>query len=448
MAETTRAMWGRRRFLGATAALMVAAGRRPLLGADGPRPAAPPRATSGDAIGPDWDALLTLTVGPSGADITGSDGGVIQAAIDSVTRLGGGTVKLLPGTFRLRNSVFLPSRVRLVGCGADSILLKEPSVSTGLRDDSDWYDQEVTLADPAGFRVGDGVCLRARNQDHGGPVVLKRTLVARSGNRFKLDRPLRENLWLAGKPTAATLFPLISGENVADCVIENLTLDGNRDHNENLDGNYSGCVFLQDCNRVTLRRVTARANNGDGISWQICHDVTVEDCHSHGHAGLGLHPGSGSQRPVIRGNKVENNDIGLFFCWGVRGGLAERNTIADSRSHGISLGHRDTDNVVRDNTVLRSGKVGILFRDEPRSFAAHRNRIEGNRVVDTGPDDGAAIDVTGETDGVTITHNELRETRSPARRVGIRVGPKTRDIRLTENRAEGFAESVVVLPKI
>ena len=27
-------------------------------------------------------------------------------------------------------------------------------------------------------------------------TVLKRTLVARSGNRFKLDRPLRENLWL------------------------------------------------------------------------------------------------------------------------------------------------------------------------------------------------------------------------------------------------------------
>ncbi|GIS58084.1 MAG: hypothetical protein CM1200mP2_03090 [Planctomycetaceae bacterium] len=46
--------------------------------------------------------------------------------------------------------------------------------------------------------------------------------------------------------------------------------------------------------------VEARNNNGDGISWQICHDVVVENCHSHDNADLGLHPGSGSQRPLIR----------------------------------------------------------------------------------------------------------------------------------------------------
>ena len=31
--------------------------------------------------------------------------------------------------------------------------------------------------------------------------VIKRTLVARSGNRFKLDKGLRENLWSSGTPT-------------------------------------------------------------------------------------------------------------------------------------------------------------------------------------------------------------------------------------------------------
>ena len=47
-------------------------------------------------------------------------------------------------------------------------------------------------SDPSGFRVGDGVCLRAKNPHNGGTEVLKRTLVARSGKRFKLDRPLRQ----------------------------------------------------------------------------------------------------------------------------------------------------------------------------------------------------------------------------------------------------------------
>ena len=66
----------------------------------------------------------------------------------------------------------------------------------------------------------------------------------------------------------------------------------------------------------TIRKVVARDYRGDGISWQICHDVVVEDCESRDHTGLGLHPGSGSQRPVIRNNRIAGCHIGLFFCWG------------------------------------------------------------------------------------------------------------------------------------
>jgi hypothetical protein len=448
MRHGIRQRCNRRQFLGATAGLAGAAALISLARADErPQPTGP-RATSGDTAEPDWDERLTLTVGPGKADLVGTDHRVIQAAVDSVARLGGGTVHILPGTYRLRNAVYLQSGVRLLGSGADAVLLKEPSQASKLAADSDWYDQEVTLADATGFRVGDGVCLRARNPHTKGLTVLKRTLVARSGNRFKLDRALRENLWREGEPTACSLFPLLSGENVANVVIENLTLDGNREHNDNLDGNYAGCIFLQDCNHITVRQVTARNYNGDGISWQICHDVLVEDCRSHDHAGLGLHPGSGSQRPVIRGNRLRNNDLGLFFCWGVRFGVAEKNVIEDSRSYGISIGHRDTDNVVRDNDVRRSGKVGVLFRAEDRpGFAPHRNRLEKNRIADSGPEDGVGIDVQGETEGVAILQNELRETRQPQRRIGIRLGPQTRDIRLDDNQMEGFAVRLADLRK-
>jgi len=438
MGERRRELLGRRQFLGISAAFLTApawAGEKDTN--------AEARTISGDTQEPDWAERLTVSVGPKGADLLGSDDRVIQAAVDYVARLGGGAVRVLPGTFKLRNSVYLPSRVRLIGSGEDSVLIKEPSVTTKLRADSDWYDQEITLDDSRGFKVGDGVCLRAKNPHHGGPTVIKRTLVARSGDRFRLDRPLRENLWLAGTPMASTLFPLVSGDQVSDLVIEDLALDGNRANNENLDGNYSGCIFLQDCNRVAIRRVTARNQNGDGISWQICHDVSVEDCHSHSHAGLGLHPGSGSQRPVMRGNRIERCDIGIFFCWGVRFGLAERNAIEACRGSGVSIGHRDTDNVVRDNTIRSSGKVGVLFRNETNAFAGHRNRIERNQIIDSGPDDGVGVDIQGETEGVTIVRNEVRETRGPSKRVGIRVGAKARAISLLDNRVEGCAEAVV-----
>ena len=60
---------------------------------------------------------------------------------------------------------------------------------------------------------------------------------------------------------------------MSDIAIENICLDGNRANNEFLNGNYVGCIFLRESNRITLRKVTARNFNGDGISWQVCHDV-------------------------------------------------------------------------------------------------------------------------------------------------------------------------------
>lgn len=444
----------RRTFLAAAPAvttLAVAASPR----AEATRPDAPsapdarppvnsPRATSGDLRHePQWEERLTLTVGNAKADLNGTDEKVIQAAIDSVARRGGGTVRILPGTFRLRNAIHLCSNLRVIGSGPETLLIKEASVQSPLAADSDWYDQEITLADASGFRVGDGICLRAKNPHHGGATVIKRTLVARSGNRFKLDRGLRENLWSAGTPTAATLFALFNGENITNIAIENLALDGNRANNLELDGNYAGCIFLQDCADILIRKVHARNYHGDGISWQICHDVTVEDCESRGHSGLGLHPGSGSQRPLIRNNTLVGNGIGLFFCWGVKYGLAEGNIIEDTRTAGISVGHRDTDNLIRNNTVRRSGQAGILFRPERGpGFTGDRNIVEGNTVIDTGGETAAAIDVQGTTAELTFRNNTLQETRGPAQRVGVRLGEQTGRMTLDGNSFQGFAQDV------
>ncbi len=418
-----------------TAPLPAPAAERPAVAA--------PRATSGDtAVEPDWSQRLTITVGPAQADLVGTTDRVLQAAVDYVARLGGGTVKVLPGVYRMRNAVYLQSKVRLLGSGKETILMKEPSVTTKLAVDSDWYDQEITLTDAAGFEVGDGVCLRTRNSHKQVDDIAKRTLVARNGNRFKLDRPLRENFWQLGEAKVSTLFPLVTGENISDVAIEQLILDGNRAKNDNLDGNYAGCIFLQDCSRITIRGVTARNYNGDGISWQICHDVLVENCLSQNHAGLGLHPGSGSQRPIIRNNRLEGNDIGIFFCWGVKYGLAEKNTIIGNRV-GVSLGHRDTDNLVVQNEIQQSKDAGVLFRPERgKAFAGHRNRIEYNRIVDSGTTNSAAIDIQGGTESIILLGNEIVETRAAAQRVGVRLGAETRDIKLRDNKIIGFSEDV------
>jgi parallel beta-helix repeat protein len=396
------------------------------------------RQTSGDkASQPKWDEPLTVTVGNAEADLVGSDQRVIQAAVDYVARLGGGIVRLKAGTWRLRNAVYLQTGVHLIGEGKQTILIKEPSVATPLKADSDWYDQEITLQDATGFRVGDGVCLRATDAKSGRKTVLKRTLTARSGDRFKLDKPLRENLWQLNDATCSTLFPLLSGEFVDDIRIENLTLDGNRERNDELDGNYAGCIFLQDCNRFQIRGVVARNYHGDGISWQICHDVLVENCVSENHKGLALHPGSGSQRPIMRNNELRGCDIGIFFCWGVKFGLAEDNRISGNRV-GISIGHRDTDNLITANTIRDSKAHGLLFRPERGpSFAGHRNRIEKNDFIDNGANGGAVVEIQGGTEDIQLRDNRFTESRPNVAIRSVRKGPETKNITVAGSRLDG-----------
>ncbi|WP_339730821.1 right-handed parallel beta-helix repeat-containing protein [uncultured Gimesia sp.] len=402
------------------------------------------RATDGDQrFEPDWDERLSISVGTQTGDIVGSSDKALQAAIDYIAGKGGGTVRILPGTFTLRHALYLPSQIRLLGSGPETIITKGASETIALSEDSDWYDQEITLEKSAGFQVGDGVVLITKNPSTGSQDVMKRTLVARSGNRFKLNKGLRKNLWLSGKPTASSLFPLLTSEYTKNVVIENLTLDGNRKNNTNLNGNYGGCIFLQDCNRYTIRNVTTRNYNGDGISFQICHDVKVENCHSHDNADLGVHPGSGSQRPQIVNSRFENNHIGLFWCWGVKYGLAEKNQMTGN-NFGISIGHNDTDNVMRENVISNSGKVGILFRDDARgkNFWANRNTVVKNQIINSGAEQGVAIDITGKTSDLIITENTIVEQRKPMQRTGIRIGPDAGTVNLADNLIQGFIKSI------
>jgi len=431
-----------RRMLGAAVVLPA----WPLFAQTQPPEVVNPRATDGDdRVQPQWDQLLTLTVGNTGADLNGSSDRVLQAAVDSVARRGGGTVRLLPGTWVLRNAVILSSGVRLIGSGSDTLLTRPASVSAVLSADSDWYDQEITLSDATGFQVGDGVVLRAVNPHNGAATVIKRSLTARAGNRFRLSDGLRENLWLSGKPVCESLYPLLTAEYASDVVIESLVLDGNRQQSGHLDGNYGGCIFLQDCSRFVIRHVEARNNNGDGISFQICHDVLVQDCHSHDNADLGVHPGSGSQRPVLRGNRLERNSQGLFWCWGVKFGLAEDNVIDGNRLYGVSIGHNDTDNLMRNNRISNSGKFGVLFRNEDRGqdFWPNRNVLEGNTIENSGGEEGVAIEVLGKVRDLKFTGNRILEHRGAAGRIGIRISAEAGSVQMSDNMITGVHTAIV-----
>jgi parallel beta-helix repeat protein len=184
---------------------------------------------------------------------------------------------------------------------------------------------------------------------------------------------------------------------------------------------------------------------GDGISFQQSNDVTVEGCVSEGNASLGFHPGSGSQRPVVRGCTARaNGEDGLFLCWRVKHGLFEGNTLAGNGRFGISIGHKDTDNLLRNNRVTGNGADGIFFRNETAGMAGHRNRIEDNIIEDNGAKEPAAgIRVRGATTDLVFKGNVIRDTRTGDARtqtVGIRLEEQVGAVTTEGNRIEAATE--------
>jgi hypothetical protein len=257
------------------------------------------------------------------------------------------------------------------------------------------------------------------------------------------DRPAHlGNFWVGHDARASTRFSPVVGYGVSDVTVADLRIDGNREQSGCLDGNYAACLFLQDCERVTVRNVWAGNTESDGLSFQVTHDLTVEGCVFE-QCERGIHPGSGAQRPRILGNRVRRCAVGLFWCWGVRHGLAEGNTIEEC-AVGVSIGHRDTDNSMRRNTVRCCTESGLLFRDDPERQAAHRNLVEENRIEDIGAPDrpGYGIDLAGPVANVRLRANRIVCTRPGLMAAGIRIGPNVRDVELVANAIEGIGEAI------
>jgi len=156
---------------------------------------------------------LELSVGPFG-DLHGNDDKALQAGVDYLNRLGGGTLRILPGNYKMQNSLFLQSGVRIVGSGKDTTLYKAPSFSSNLICDADWYEKQIKVSDSSGFSVGCGIVIQS--QHAGALQVIKRTVTAIVDNVLHLNNRLDKNAWLSESAKASSLFPLMTAEGVND----------------------------------------------------------------------------------------------------------------------------------------------------------------------------------------------------------------------------------------
>ena len=413
------------------------------------------------------DGQTRLRVGQeAGADLVGTDQRVLQAAVDRVAERGGGVVEVGPGVYTMHNALQLRSGVSLLGAGAATILRKAPGVQSPLLTDADYGEEAITLLDGIGFDQGCGVTiwddaaggfgqtvahileelpitapdpheLRDGHGSGGWDALTSLSAPVGRPRSVRVSVPMHEDYEIKRGAQAATLYPIVSGYGVTNAQLAALTVEGPGVAEPILNGCRGGGIYLYRCQQVLINDCTVQSYHGDGISFQLSHDIRIERCVCRGNAGLGIHPGSGSQRPVVLDCQcVGNGQIGLFLCWRVKGGRFARLLLQENGRDGLSIGHKDTDNEFEDLICERNRRYGIHFREEPEALAGHRNRFLRTRVIDNGR---GGLCIEGATKGLRFTDLELVQSGAgPEGTAAIRLGPAAEEPSLDGVRLMGY----------
>lgn len=152
-----------------------------------------------------------IHVGVDQGDFRGSDHRALQAAVDYVAKLGGGTVRIGPGRYQMRNALTLRDGVHIAGVPGQTVLVACVGARSRLACDGDCNERQITLADPSAFRVGDGVSIRD-DQYGGGFEVTTATLTAQvDDHTFRISAPLYLDYLVSKNAVACLTFPVVGG---------------------------------------------------------------------------------------------------------------------------------------------------------------------------------------------------------------------------------------------
>jgi hypothetical protein len=385
-----------------------------------------------------------ITAGITGADFCGRDNRAIQAAIDAVAHRGGGTVKILPGTYVLEDSVHLRDNVTLIGSGAETILRKGPQVYSRLSADLGYGHYDVSLAEPDKFHVGMAVTIR----DDGafGFYETIATLTWQDGDRFGVDQMLNHDYARSRGGEVYSSSAPISAKFVANIEVRDLVIDGNRDENpRTLNGCRGAGVFLLAVKNARVSNVVVRDLNGDAIGFQQCTGVTIEDCLMEKNTGHGLHPGSGSVGGVMRRCRcIGNGHDGVFFCLRATYCVCDACEFIGNGDHGVSIGHRDTNNAIVGCRVAGNYGAGIFFREADEVMAPHVTLIADNTVADNCTEkEDAEILIAAPVRGVRIINNVIEHHAGGRPVFGIHACAEVGEVVICGNRFAGdFAQEM------
>jgi len=385
-----------------------------------------------------------VTVAQSGAaDVVGNDNVALQKAVQMLKP--GDTLQIGPGTYEMHNSLFVPSGVTVRGTAGKTILMKSRGVESALTDDGDYGENILRVAEPEKFRPGLGIAVVDDQLRDGWDISIS-SITGIKGSILSINpRTLRDYDMAKNHARVRNTIPILCAIDAEKVTFEDIIVDGNRAANAYIDGCRGGAIYMYNVKDIIVRNCTARNYNGDGISFQITDNVQILNSESYGHAGYGIHPGTGSERPLVKGCRMhDNGQIGLFLCWRVKHGSFEDNTIQDNGNYGISIGHKDTDNVFVNNTIARNGSSGVYFRQETMANSGHRNTFRNNQVLDNGnAKSGYGFYILPSAGDLVIENNHIAETRRSGgmQRIGIYKAAGAGSVQSSKNEMSGHIEA-------
>ncbi len=384
-----------------------------------------------------------VTVAQSGAaDVVGAGSQALQRAANLLHP--GDTLSIGPGTYEMENSLFVPSNVKVKGAAGKTILRKSRGVESPLIEDGDYGDSFLAVADPQKFHPGMGVAVTDDTLKSGWDITISSVSSVKSPYLILNPMTVRDYDHEKLHARISNTFPILCAMNAENIVLENIIVDGNRAENRYIDGCRGGAIYMYGVRNVKVRNCTAKNYNGDGISLQISDNVEVVNSESYGHAGFGIHPGTGSANALVRNCRMhDNGDIGLFLCWRVRHSRFENNIIENNGHYGISIGHKDTDNEFVGNTIARNGITGVYFRKEDAKNSGSRNIFRKNRVLDNGnASAGYGFYVEPHSTDLLIEGNEIADTRGahPTQKVAIYTAPGAGSVEARNNSVSGVSD--------
>lgn len=370
-----------------------------------------------------------------------SPGGRIQAAIDTLSKAGGGELRLLSGTFKVTNNIILPNGVSIIGSQVGTIIDFDNTASQILAEGTDPYNTgTVTINNDDTTVTGSGTTWTAAMV--GQSILIEEFWYVISGftsaTSIDIESPYSgedlvgatytiatpiEALYISGltiqNSTAALIkAQFVNGITIDGCYLYNglVGFDGddgsgmnflntfvdtcgtglllNNFHfstyfNFNIINSTSGGAFIADGMKNTAIEVFGFQNNvGDALSLTNAENTGVEDFSIKETTGVGIKFTNTTTVTCLNGTIEVSSSDGAQFTSSSKCDFSGI-TILNSGGQGIELVSGNNDMQFTNMTVDGSGSDGYKL-----TATSDRISISNNSIINNG---GYGINIAAST---------------------------------------------------